>query len=376
MAIQTIQIGSVLIPGRMGEGLTASTTAATLTLQTLITFDASTDRAALIHRVPKTGTLTGIEFRTGAVTAAGATVQAQVETVAADGTPSGTPYVANANGTVVVATSDDNVFKAVAINGGTGVSVTRGDLVATVFSISSGTPNTMAFTATPGSSYMSISGFPYVTLDTGGSWAKSSSANYPCWVWNYDGTYEYCDGMAPIDAVTLSTIGNDAERALKFSVPYTMSLAGIRAALCNVSAGADYRVVLYDSTPNILKQIEATPADIDGDVYISTTNDSLATFYFATSQTITAGATYYASIYQKTANNLALMQISVPSSDYMNAIAGGVDFHLATRSGGTGSFSDSAAGRPFISLIPDGFDDGAGSGGSDARRSFLNGGIG
>lgn len=241
--------------------------------QTIFTFDSAADRMALITMIPKTGTLTAVEFRTGAVSTTGATLQVQLETVAADGTPSGTIYTSGANGTVVVSTSDDNVFKSVSINGGTGVTVTKGDMVAIVLTVSSGTPKTIQISAAPNSAYNFLGVFPYQVNDTAGSWAKSTGNVPTSFLLNYGGTYEHMEGGCPISAVAITTIGNGNERALRFVAPAPIRVLGVRIFLANVAAGADFRVVLYDSTPT--KLIEAlhnggSGSDFDGDHIVGT----------------------------------------------------------------------------------------------------------
>ena len=336
-------------------------------MQTIITMDAAGDKLALIHRVPKTGTLTGINFRTGTVSTAGATLRAQVETVT-NGAPTGTLKYTNGTGTVVVATSDDNVWKAVAINGGTGVAVTKGDLVATVIDVSSGTPNTVIL-STGSTTSMSLGNFPYCSANTTGAYAKLTNALSAPVVWDYGGTFEYCFGMNAADSVAITNIGNTNERALRFQLPAPMRVKGIAAMLCNASAGCDFRVRLYDSTPTLIANAEVEAgADIDGDTFASATIDGYSEFIFPASIELAANTTYYASIYQRTATNLALAEIGVSTAAYMAAMPGGAQLYLATRSGGTGSFANTTTTRPLIWLLVDGIDNAAGNTVMQARR--------
>lgn len=345
----------------------AASTAATVAMQTLMTFDSAADRLALITMIPKTGTLTAIEFRTGTVSTAGATFQVQLEGVASDGTPNGTIYTANANGTVVVSTANDNVFKSVAINGGTGVTVTKGDMVAIVLTVSSGTPNTVQIAVAPNTIHNMLGDFPYLVNDTAGSWAKVTSNLCAPFVLDYGGTYEYMDGGCPINSVSSPAIGNGNERGLRFVAPAPMRVKGVRVFLSNVAAGADFRVVLYDSTPT--KLIETlhnggSGADFDGDHMVSATNDGWATFMFGATQELTKDSVYYLTVYQKTANAIAVFEGVVTDNGYLSAFTTGtVDFYLATRSGGSGAFSTNTTTVPCIQIICDGIDDGTGSGG-------------
>ena len=331
---------------------------------TPITFDAGTDKVALIHRVPKTGTLTAIEFLTGTVSTTGATMRAAVEGVGADGNPSGTVYVASSEGTVVVSTADDSVWKSVSINSGTGVTVTRGDLVATVIDVSSGTPNTIALSVGAATS-MALGNFPYVTANTTGSYAKKTDSLGLAVIWNYGGTYEYFHGANAVTATAVTNVGAaDNERGLRFQVAAPVRIYGIGAMLGNAAAGANYRLKLYDATPTLISGGEVQAgADIDGDTFVSTTMDGYTEIIFPASIELAAATTYYATIYQTTANNLGLFQVGVTSSAYLAAMPGGAEFYLATRSGGTGAFTTSQTAVPLMYLLVDGIHDGAGSGG-------------
>lgn len=342
---------------------------------TPITFDASGDKIALIHRVPKTGTLTAIEFLTGTVSTTGATMRAAVEGVGTTGHPSGTVKYTSAEGTVVVATSDDNVWKSVPINGGTGVTVTRGDLVATVIDVSSGTPNTIALSVGASTS-MALGNFPYVTANTTGSYAKKTDSLGLGVVWNYGGTYEYFHGANAAISTAVTNVGNGNERALRFQVAAPIRIYGIGAMLGNAAAGADFRVRLYDSTPTLITNGELeVGANIDGDTFPSTTMDGYCEFILPASIELAANTTYYASIYQRTANNLGLFQVGVTSSAYLAAMPGGAQFYLGTRSGGAGTFTDTQTVVPLMYLLVDGIHDGSGSGaviaGTPMRRGMV-----
>ena len=340
---------------------------------TPITFDAGTDKIALVHRVPKTGTLTAIEFLTGTVTTTGATMRAAVEGLGTDQNPSGTVYVANAEGTVVVATSDDNVWKSVAINGGTGVTVTRGDMVATVIDVSSGTPNVIPL-AVGGFTSMALGNFPYVTANTTGAYAKKTDSLALGIVWNYGGTYEYFYGANAAVSTSATAVGAaDNERGLRFQVAAPIRIYGIGAMLGNAAAGANYRLKVYDSTPTLLANGELQPAaDIDGDSFPSTTMDGFVEFILPASLELAAATTYYATIYQTTANNLSLFQVGV-TSGYLAAMPGGAEFYLATRSGGSGAFTTSQTAVPLMYLLVDGIHDGSGSGGGGMRLAGHGG---
>lgn len=371
MTFQTVR--NMRFPEVVSGSVLFQNTSAGTSNGTPITFDNSADKIALVHRVPKTGTLTAIEFLTGTVSTTGATMRAAVEGVGTDGHPSGTVKYTNAEGTVVVATSDDNAWKSVSINGGTGVTVTKGDLVATVIDVSSGTPNTIAL-AVGAATSMALGNFPYVTANTTGSYAKKTDSLGLAVVWNYGGTYEYFYGANAAISTALTNVGNTNERGLRFQVAAPIRVYGVGAMLANAAAGADFRVRLYDSTPNLLTNGELeVGADIDGDTFPSTSMDGYAEFIFPASIELAANTTYYATIYQRTANNLALGQVGVTSAAYLAAMPGGAQCYLGTRSGGAGAFSDTQTVVPLMYLLIDGIHDGSGSGGGGMRLAGHGG---
>lgn len=351
-------------------------TGLTAGMSNAMTFDAGTDAIALVgHAVPKTGTLTAIRFRTGTVSTAGATFRASVQTVSAAGIPSGTLYTANAEGTVVVNTTDDSAWMTVSINGGTGVTVTRGGRVCTVIDVSSGTPNTVIVQS--GSTLtMALGNVPKVMTNTTGSYALSTGSLALGAVWEYDDGMAYVYGLNAAHGGAAAAVGNGAERALRFQVPAPVRVMGIGAYLQNAAAGADFRVRIYDSTPTLLTgaEIDAS-ADVDGDIFPSTTGDGYCEFRFASSISLAANTTYYASIYQRTANNLSVGEVQVASADYLAAMPGGAQCYMGTRSGGTGTFTDDQTKVPMIYLLIDGIDDGAGGGtviaGTPMRRGMV-----
>lgn len=364
MTIQTIAGLSILIPEFSGTAFQAQATGGTQSVGTVFTFDAATDVLALVTRVPKTGTLTGLDFRTGTVSTAGATFDFGLRSVT-DGLPNiSTDLVANSSSTVAVAITDDNVWKSVSLNAGAGVSVTRGALCAMVLKVSSGTPNTVIIAGMQ-SNLMVLSGFPYKVEDTAGTLARALSTLAVPFAWNYGGTYAPADGCAVGNSGAFVTPGNGAERGLRFKFPVPVNIAGVRMVLANMAAGADFRIVLYDNDgTTVLAQVESTPADIDGDTNVGATVDAAHYFPFATSPSFTANEVGYVCLFQKTAAVIQSYEIAVSDVKYMDAMPGGKELYLVNRAvGGSGAFTETTTTRFMAQLVIDGLDDGAGAGG-------------
>src|SRR5687768_9301872 len=93
------------------------------TVTSVLTLDASGEKAGFVFPAPKTGALSKVHFFLGTVTT-GETLAASLQNVDGSGNPDGT---ADQSGTVAVASSDDNTWKTVTF--GTTRSVTRGELL-------------------------------------------------------------------------------------------------------------------------------------------------------------------------------------------------------------------------------------------------------
>jgi hypothetical protein len=373
MTIQTLPMAVLMPPLLHSNG---QATAAGVSMVTAMTFDGAGDRLALITWVVKSGLLTSVRFRTGTVTTAGATFQVQIEGVDGSGNPDGTAKYTNANGTVVVSTSDDSVWKTVPINGGTGVTVTKGDLIAVVLTVSSGTPNAVIIAGAPTTAGWVYGDMPYLVQDTGGgSWARLASASTAwCLCFEIDGVLSQVPGGTVTHAMANTTIGDDAERGLAFQAPWPMRVIGMRVRIHNLAAGSAFRALIYDFSNNVIA--EALGADIDGDVVSLATQDNYYDIFFPESPTLAANTFYFAAVWQKNANAVPLHEVTVASAGYMEAMGCGGFWYLCSRAvGGTGVWTETASTRPEIHLWVDGFDDGASAGGGMLRHPGMAGGL-
>lgn len=369
MTIQTLAGLSVLVPEFSGAAFQGQGTGPASSVGTIFTFNAATNVLALVTRAPFTGTLTGLDFRTGTVSTAGATFDFGLRTVT-DGLPNiATDLVAGSSATVVVGTGDDNVWKSVSLNGGSGVSVTRGQRCAMVLQVSSGTPNTVIIAGMQ-TNLMQLSGSPYRVEDTAGTLARAISTIAVPFAWNYGGTYVPADGCAVGNSGALVTPGNGAERGLRFKFPVPVRIAGVRMVLANMAAGADFSIVLYDSDgTTVLEQV-----DVDGDTNVGATVDGAYPFPFATSPLFTANEVGYVCLFQKTANVVQDYEIAVSDVKYMDALPGGRELYLVNRAvGGTGAFTETTTTRFMAQLSIDGLADDAAGGGGGVRLAGHGG---
>lgn len=347
---------------------------------TAFTFDSSSDRLAWVGRSPVTDSLATIYFRTVTVNT-GCTVDVRIETVT-NGRPSGTLFGTNTNVNVVIADADDNAWKTATLTAA--ASLSKGQEFAIVIVVASGTPNLQMGGLPGGLSGSSIqSHYPLVLQDTGaGTWTNTGASMGFNWIVQFSTAGVLpLSNLVPMSGPGTITAYNSGtspdERALKFTPPFTCRAAGIRAAIFNVAAGADFTASLWDATGDVDAEALAQ-ATIDGDFAVSTTTDGFVDLLFATPVTLTSGSTYYLGIRADTANNISLGEYS--NSTVTNAMRAmhGTDssMRLSTRSwsaGTAGAWTDTTTTIPLIHLIIDQLDDGVSAGGSASAVGNIRG---
>jgi TM2 domain-containing membrane protein YozV len=348
-----------------------------------IAFDSATDRLFWIGRAPVTDTLTTLYLRTATVTT-GCTIDVRIETVT-NGRPSGTLFGTNTNINVVVADVDDNAWKTATLTAG--ASLSRGDEFAIVITVASGTPN-MNFAGFPSETFSSASNqtpvtnahYPLMMQDTGaGTWAFISTGF--AWICQFStaGVIPMTN-MTPVDGAGTITAFNSGsspdEYALQFVAPVDMRIAGIRAALFNVAAGADFTFSLWDSGTTDAGALAQQSQD--GDFATTTSRDGFVDLLFDTPVEIAAGTTYRLGVRADTANNLSIgSYANTTVTNAMRAMHGVIStMQLATRAwtaGTAGPWTNTTTTIPLIYALIDQLDDGAGGGGGILQGGNLRG---
>jgi len=173
-----------------------------------------------------------------------------------------------------------------------------------------------------------------------------------------DGTYGYIGTGSPMNTVATSVTFNSSsspdEIALKIQPSVTMGVIGICSDSPYSTATGDMQYVLYNGTT----QMTAVSLDAQ-QIPITTTNTTCG--YFTSTQTLTAGGTYYASIKPTTTNNVRVLYNTVSNSGYWSVYGGGTATNYSSRTD-AGSWSDTDVRRPMIWLLINGA--GSTSGGS------------
>ena len=336
MTFQTIP-GGLVIPRPTNTAITSPS------LQDML-IDAASEKAAVICRAGKTGTINKVGFLTGTVTT-GDTVDVRLETVsAANGDPTGTLLGTDSNGSQVIGAGDDDTWFLTTLT--TGVAVTEGDLFAAVI-VNGGGGGDMNIRNVR----MERLDSTYTDLDAAG-WTKNQ--NNGVFAFEYsDGSYAVTEGVFPVSALTEITFNNTDtpdERGLKFKFPFPVRVTGAYAV---IDLAGDCDIVLYNLADSALETVS-----LDKDVRHQ--NNAITQIVRFDGTQELAKDTYYRLVVKPTsATDLGLKEFDVDAAAIMDSFQGGQDFHHTYRTD-AGSWTDTTTKRPLMGLICDAFDDGAG----------------
>lgn len=267
---------------------------------------------------PKTGSIDRVAFRTSTVTT-GCTLDVGLEsTDSTTGEPntSQTLIAAGANGTVVVANTDDNVWKTVTI--GTPPSVTQGQPIWAVARISSGTPSALNLVRGNGLFPGAPANYNCRSVRyTASAW--TTNANPLVFAIRYSGDSEYTPmrGISPIGytTLTISDSTNPDENGGLVVLPFAAQACGIWLMTASGGPSADFTAKIYNSDGTSLLASQATTQALMGN------NPGFAQVFFQTPVTLAAGS-------------------YVVSARFTNATSGQVVYYNNT------NFSNAATGLP------------------------------
>lgn len=311
--------------------------------------DASGEKFAVVFRVPKSGNISHVGFRTATVTTP-QTLRVGIQTLSS-GDASGSAYGSMTAGTQAAPAS--NTWYEVAL--GAAAAATAGDMVAAVIEFDSSVGNLNIAGCLSGSNG---SLFPYPSLFTG-SWARTSAP--PILTVKYDdGTYGII-GAWPVSGISAANFNNAStpdEKALRFQLPFPARITGYEAMLSVASNAADFDVVLYSGTTAL------ATASHDADNVSGTGSTRRIWGFFNSPQDLAANTVYRLALKPTTANNITNVEFTFPSNASMASIFGGIEWYWSERTD-AGSWSDTTTKRPNIYPLFDKFDDGASGGGGN-----------
>jgi hypothetical protein len=330
-----------------------------------IQLDAAEEHVAGVLQIPKTGTLKKIGIYVSARSAGDAVYRVTLETVGASvGVPVATAYADRVLYAVGAESADVTVPGAagvqwIALNGTTGVSVTRGDLVSVVV---------RCVTRSTGYIIVGIgmrSGFQMTVQDHPYSYGYVGSTS-TAYTDNPNVGLEYSDGIAAAPQTYPAVIpateawGSDDDptyRGLLFTPTAHKSLAGF-AIFLDTDSAAD--VILYDSDE--YTALETTTLSI---AQRRTATQGTRSYLYAASHELTIGQQYRLVVLPKDTTDITCGYITVTDDGAVTAMSGmdgGVNYAYTSINDAPTSeaheWTNSAVKRPWIVPIWDKLSDG------------------
>jgi hypothetical protein len=299
---------------------------------------------AAIFQVPKDGDITDVKFATRAVTT-GCTIDARIETLDASGDPSNTLVNAGANVNIVVADTDDFVFKEGTL--GTAATVTAGQYIAVALRVAAGTPNLQLGYSAP----ILGTGLPYRSDNTSGAFVKATTPPIILIKYSGDSGYTTVPGMPPARTVTANTYNSGStpdERGNLFVPPVSMRVVGLVTYYATTN---DCEFVLYDSSDTVLGT-----ATVDG---TNKVNNNILTFLFDQDYIDLTKGESYRIVCKPGGSNVNLYVMDGVDFDAFGGLTSSDICYTARTNGG--SWSETTTSVTAITLIATGITTSSGS---------------
>ena len=313
------------------------------TLSTLHTFNDSDDAAAVILRIPRTGTLSKVHFLCGTVGTTNYTARISFQDIdLTSGFPDGTvdqyrTWTPSSNTFISTGliTSDGT-------DTGTQRSVTAGNLLAVVWDFSAYTSGSYTI------NHHALTGaqsFPYhTTWET--AWAKSVTKGFYSLALEYsDGTIVLPDDCIPYASTfrtdTINTGTTPDESGIVITMPFEAECSGFNV-FSDLDGNAD--VCLYDGGSTILRS-----QSLDLDVRLGT-----ASGWFIGSWApivLGRGQTYRLTVLPTSATSLAIYGHSFPSQAWADRCLGGAGVGYRTTRTDAGAWTDTLTEKMFLGLV-------------------------
>lgn len=348
-----------------------------------IIFNGASDKIAMVFQAYSTTPPDSIDWHIGTVTTAGTTgdIEATLETLAADGTPSGTPVTNSATGTATISTTG---YKSISGMAGT-ASLTVGTQYALVLTAGTGWDRSITMAYSIGIN--AALSMPYaLTKDSAGAWsAKLVGTNWG-FLWgcrDSGGTRMYIPGLAgPMSTAStfqsFSNATNPDERGNRFSLPFPATLVGVWLAYTGGStpgANDNFSVSAYSDIAGAVTQLATQP--IDGDAQGGSAPHLVL---FPSAVSLSANTVYGIAFKATGSDSAQVFRWDYNANDDLACFMG-INFYSITRDGGSGAptgggntFTSDSAKVYAVFPVFAGFDDGAGGGGGLAAnpiRGFV-----
>lgn len=321
--------------------------------------DGASESFAFIVQAPKTGNIRTVGWRARKYTGGSGLVDLRLETIGTGGDPSGTLVGTTTNVTFAGTTITDQAWNSHTLT--LDAAVTKGQKFAVRWVNPASLQSDFGIQQMVETSAVKKM-FPYTYHSTGGR-----SSNPPVLALGYDdGTYEYMPGVCPYSAINSTAYNSGSspdEYGLIFQVPFPCRLRGIWA-LCDLS-GQDTTIKVYDSDGSTVLSDLAFDKD-----FRRTTGVGRHLFMLEDQPSLAKATNYRVTFVPDSTTNITLIDVSVNAAAIMDAMPGGQNWHLTSRTD-AGSWTQTTTRRPLIGLLLDQFDDGVGGGGPVAIQRII-----
>lgn len=377
MALQSVK-GFISFPPETAMGWSAYNPGTTLT----ITLDAATEKAAYVFVVPTAGgnlTVTDVIFLVSGYASTG-NLDVRIETLGADGNPTGTLAGTNTNATVSI--SSDGIKTATLT---ASASLTAGTAYAVVFAYSSGNYGIAGWNIEAGNRQSLIGGhIGYVRSYIGGAWsAVTSHSNFgPQFALKLSGGgYANLPGMNAFSAINRTTFNNTTS-VRKRGAAITPRFAGRVCGWAMWGGGVNSSDFIMELRSTGGSLLATYTADKDMGTFYGSAGVNYGAFcrgYFAATYDITAGTTYDLLMVPNSATNMQVHTASIivtGETNSIQALPGQADCIQVEIDSGSVRTTDNTK-WPLMSLLFSHLDDGAGGGGGSSLivNAGMSGGI-
>lgn len=322
----------------------------TISLATDVTLDAAGEYISHVFSAPQDMTIAHVGFKTGTVSGS-PTAQIRIETVGADGLPTGTLWGANTNATTATLTSSAWIGTDLTAS----ASISRGQIFCVKILYASGTSIIVQRLANLNNQ---ISSMPYSVVNTGTPTKQRINHTAILGVGSSSTSFYPLRGTLPVSALPGSGSFNNTNgdrRGLRFSVPFKARACGIR--MQGFASSGNFNVAIYDDSGNeVSSSSTAYDADHSG---LSTSGHH--TIFFDNPAIILPGTFYRAVLEPTSSTNITFQTFQFPSADHRSGSYGGVNNHYTTYTTGGGWIDTATDTIPVLDVAFDQFDVGAGA---------------
>ncbi len=319
--------------------------------------DASGEKVAFVTRVPKTGTITKVGFRTRTVTTSAA-LKVSLQGVNTSGDPNGT-ILGGGTAYGILSSPASNTWYLVTLNAG--LSVNKFDPIAAVIEFSStvGSLNIGAAARGWGARQLYNAYVDHYTT----AWTKYDYLISVAFVYsdNSYGTTPFVHPISAIGAYTFNSGSTPDEYGNYFKLPFPVRAVGMVA---DVDLDQDSTFKLYDSDgTTVLASVVVNASQR------YSTAAGLIWGLFSTPVNLLKNTWYRMTIVPNGTTNISLSWIDAAD---MSAFPLGQNCYQTSRTDG-GAWTEDTVTRVEIALLVDSFDDGVGAGG--VSRTRVQGGM-